>query len=189
MRAPSAVPGVLKRLMRATRIWIPAACRSGSFAAMRSPKAFRQRIRYPATVCPQTVRVRLDPAPGVVSGPALPERPAIVPSGAEGSRLRILSRIGSTRFAPSRGRCRSPLVERIFDIAERQREPNVHHHGTADDLGAGFEIADPGASWHPAIPFGHPVRLSQLSSDKARRAENAHGRFGQDSFAARSALI
>ena len=43
-RTTSAVPSALKRLIRATRMWISAVWRSGSLAAMRSPKAFRHRI-------------------------------------------------------------------------------------------------------------------------------------------------
>ena len=43
-RTISAVPRALKRLMRAMRMWISAVWRSGSLAAMRSPKALRQRI-------------------------------------------------------------------------------------------------------------------------------------------------
>lgn len=43
-RTISAVPRALKRFMRATRMWISAVWRSGSLAAMRSPKAFRHRI-------------------------------------------------------------------------------------------------------------------------------------------------
>lgn len=43
-RAISAVPMALKRFMRAMRIWISAVWRSGSLAAMRSPKDFRHRI-------------------------------------------------------------------------------------------------------------------------------------------------
>lgn len=43
-RTISSVPGALKRLMRAMRIWIPAACRPGSLEATRSPKAVRPRI-------------------------------------------------------------------------------------------------------------------------------------------------
>jgi hypothetical protein len=40
----SAMPRALKRLMRAMRIWISAVWLSGCLAAMRSPKALRQRI-------------------------------------------------------------------------------------------------------------------------------------------------
>lgn len=43
-RTISAVPRAEKRFMRATRIWISAVWRSGSLAAMRSPKALRHRI-------------------------------------------------------------------------------------------------------------------------------------------------
>ena len=43
-RTISAVPRALKRFMRATRMWISAVWRSGSLAAMRSPKDLRQRI-------------------------------------------------------------------------------------------------------------------------------------------------
>jgi hypothetical protein len=40
----SAVPRALKRFMSAMQMWISAVCRSGSRAAMRSPKAFKQHI-------------------------------------------------------------------------------------------------------------------------------------------------
>ncbi len=61
------VPGAERRFIKATRIWISAVWRSGSLAAMRSAKALR--------------RLCLDPASDVVSAPALPERPAMVPAG------------------------------------------------------------------------------------------------------------
>ena len=43
-RTISAVPRAEKRFISAMRIWISAVWRSGSLAAMRSPKAFRHRI-------------------------------------------------------------------------------------------------------------------------------------------------
>ena len=43
-RTISAVPRAEKRFMRATRMWVSAVWRSGSRAAMRSPKDLRQRI-------------------------------------------------------------------------------------------------------------------------------------------------
>ena len=43
-RTMSAVPRAEKRFMSAMRIWISAVWRFGSLSAMRSPKAFRQRI-------------------------------------------------------------------------------------------------------------------------------------------------
>jgi hypothetical protein len=41
------------------------------------------------------------------------------------------------------------LVKQIFDIAQRQREPNLEHHRQADDLWARFEGAERGALGHP----------------------------------------
>ena len=43
-RTISAEPSALKRFIRAMRIWISAVWRSGSLAAIRSPKALRHRI-------------------------------------------------------------------------------------------------------------------------------------------------
>ena len=43
-RTISAVPRAEKRFISAMRIWISVVWRSGSLAAMRSPKALRQRI-------------------------------------------------------------------------------------------------------------------------------------------------
>jgi hypothetical protein len=43
-RTMLAVPRALKRLMSASRMWISAVWRSGSLAAMRSPKDLRQRF-------------------------------------------------------------------------------------------------------------------------------------------------
>lgn len=65
----SAVPSALKRLMRETRIWISAVWLSCS-------DTFAEGLEAP--------HLRLDPAPGVVSCPALPERPAVVPGRAQG---------------------------------------------------------------------------------------------------------
>jgi hypothetical protein len=58
-RTISAVPRAEKRFMSAMRIWISAVWRSGSLAAMRSPKALRQRIQSPGKR-----------SPGSFSGPA-----------------------------------------------------------------------------------------------------------------------
>ena len=32
------------------------------------------------------------------------------------------------------------LLQRVLDIAQRQREPDIQHHRQADDLGAGLEV-------------------------------------------------
>jgi hypothetical protein len=34
------------------------------------------------------------------------------------------------------------LVQKILDVAERQREADVEHHRQADDLGAGLEVPE-----------------------------------------------
>jgi hypothetical protein len=81
----SGVPRALKRFIRAMQLWISAVCRSGSSALIRLPKDFRPRIRCPAVGCAAiNERVRLDPAAGVVSGPAFPERPPVVSRCAQG---------------------------------------------------------------------------------------------------------
>lgn len=41
----------------------------------------------------------------------------------------------------------SALKEHILDLAERQRIPNVHHHGETDDFGRTVEIAE--GIFHP----------------------------------------
>jgi hypothetical protein len=33
-------------------------------------------------------------------------------------------------------------VQQIFDIPERDREPDIQHHCQADDLGAGLEVLE-----------------------------------------------
>jgi hypothetical protein len=54
-------------------------------------------------------------------------------------------------------------MEQIFDVSEREWEPNIEHHREADDLRACFEIAERRA-------IGHLVRL------------NAHGYASQAEF-------
>lgn len=67
MRTGSAVPGADKRLTRVMRIRISASWRLGALAATRLPKALGHRI------------LAFHPALGVVSGPALAERPVTCP--------------------------------------------------------------------------------------------------------------
>ncbi|WP_202526178.1 hypothetical protein [Sneathiella litorea] len=33
------------------------------------------------------------------------------------------------------------FMKKVFNIAKRKGKPDVHHHGKADDLRRGFEIA------------------------------------------------
>jgi hypothetical protein len=45
------------------------------------------------------------------------------------------------------------LMQQILHIPQRERKPNIHHYSKADDLGAGFEVAE----W---AVFCHPVTLT-----------------------------
>jgi len=40
------------------------------------------------------------------------------------------------------------FVQQVFDVAQRQRETDVHHNRQTDDLGARLEIAEGGALGH-----------------------------------------
>ncbi len=59
----------------------------------------------------------------------------------------------------------TPLMQQVFDVAQRQRKPNVEHHRKPDDRWAGFEIAEGGAFGHPAKLAKRHDRLKQSSSD------------------------
>jgi hypothetical protein len=91
-RTISAVPSALKRLTSATRIWISAVWRSGSFIDA-FPKGF------------EAAHLNPDPATGIVSCPALPERTTIMPGGAQG-------------FVSGPG-CRAILFPRSTVLADR----------------------------------------------------------------------
>ena len=36
----------------------------------------------------------------------------------------------------------APFMEQVFDVSQREGEPDVHHHREADDLGAGLEVPE-----------------------------------------------
>jgi hypothetical protein len=63
------------------------------------------------------------------------------------------------------------FVQKILDISEREREPDVEHHRQADDLRAGLEVPEGGAFCHPAKLVGRPDRLKRSSSDNTRWRE------------------
>ena len=44
------------------------------------------------------------------------------------------------------------LVQKVLDVSQRQREPDIHHHSQADDFGRGLEVTERGA-------LGHDQRL------------------------------
>ncbi len=59
------------------------------------------------------------------------------------------------------------LVQQVFDVAERQREPDVHHHRQADNLRARLEVAERGTFCHRGRVGRSPPRLKPSCSDKA----------------------
>ncbi len=61
----------------------------------------------------------------------------------------------------------APLVQQVLHIAERQRGPDVHHHGQADDLGAGLEVAKRGTPGYPGTLCDRRARLKPSCSDTA----------------------
>lgn len=59
------------------------------------------------------------------------------------------------------------LMEQIFNIPERQREPDVEHDRHADDLGRGFEIAKRGTFGHARTLPTNCLHLKSGSPDRA----------------------
>jgi hypothetical protein len=59
------------------------------------------------------------------------------------------------------------FMQKIFHIAKRKRETNVHHHGQADGLRACLEVTKGGTFCHPVTLIARPARLKQVSSDSA----------------------
>jgi hypothetical protein len=65
-----------------------------------------------------------------------------------------------------------PLEQQIFDLPQRQRIPDVHHHREADDLGGAVEVAKGIA--HRRRLRNARARLKPICSDNAR-ASSRHG--------------
>ncbi|MDA1154854.1 MAG: hypothetical protein O2873_08895 [Proteobacteria bacterium] len=59
------------------------------------------------------------------------------------------------------------LVQKILDIPERQRKPDIQHHRQADDFGAGLEVLEWGAS-------GHAMTLSRALEAKVSQIACKH---------------
>lgn len=66
-----------------------------------------------------------------------------------------------TDFDPS-------LVRQVFNIPQRQRKADIHHHRKANDFGACFEIAKRTAFCHPQRLGNTSVQLKIISSDSAQ---------------------
>jgi hypothetical protein len=60
----------------------------------------------------------------------------------------------------------APFMEQIFNIAQRQREPNIKHHRQADNLTTCFEIAKWVRFCHLQTLRNRPARLKSVSSDR-----------------------
>ena len=71
------------------------------------------------------------------------------------------------------------LVKQVFDVAQRQRKPNVEHHRKPDDFWAGFEIAEGGTPGHHAKLAKRHDRLKQSSSDTTLRPARPAGITGR----------
>jgi hypothetical protein len=54
------------------------------------------------------------------------------------------------------------LVQQVFDVSERKREPNVEHRRQANDLRARLEIAKWGTFCHPTTLRNRPARLKSV---------------------------
>ena len=52
-----------------------------------------------------------------------------------------------------------PLVQQVLHIPQRQRISDVHHHGQADDLRSGFEVAEDAGTAHTIKATG--TRISR----------------------------
>ncbi|MEM9912512.1 MAG: hypothetical protein AAF922_17220 [Pseudomonadota bacterium] len=59
------------------------------------------------------------------------------------------------------------LVQQILNDPERQREPDIEHHGQANDLGTGFEVTKWQTFCHQARLRKPPASLNLGSSDSS----------------------
>ncbi|MCV2891318.1 hypothetical protein OE747_23620 [Ruegeria sp. XHP0148] len=57
------------------------------------------------------------------------------------------------------------LVQKVFHVPQRQREPDVQHDRQADDLWAGLEIAKRGSFCHGWTLQNRPARLKPVCFD------------------------
>ncbi|MFT5065250.1 MAG: hypothetical protein ACI9PY_003763 [Ascidiaceihabitans sp.] len=64
------------------------------------------------------------------------------------------------------------FVQKILDIPERKRKPNIHHVSQTDDLGARLEVAKRAAFCHPLKLSARPTRLNKFSSDSVVAASH-----------------
>jgi hypothetical protein len=65
------------------------------------------------------------------------------------------------------------LEQQIFDLAQRQRVPDIHHHREADNFGRTIEITE--GVFHPSKLRNSPYRLKPLYSDNAHKTNLKEG--------------
>ncbi len=61
------------------------------------------------------------------------------------------------------------LMQQIFHIPERPREPDVQHHSQADDVGTRLEIAERIEFYYSWTLRDQPTLLNRISSGKPHR--------------------
>lgn len=68
----------------------------------------------------------------------------------------------------------TPLVEKVLDVAERERVADVHHHRQADDLWARLDVAKGGTFDHRGRVGRSRCRLNPSSPDKILGSNGPH---------------
>jgi hypothetical protein len=63
----------------------------------------------------------------------------------------------------------STLMQQVFDVSQRLREPEIEHHGHADDLGTGLEKPEGGGLGPCGRLSARLANFSLSSSDTVRQ--------------------
>ena len=64
------------------------------------------------------------------------------------------------------------LVQKVLNVAQGQRETNVHHHRKADDLGRCFEVAKRAAFCHMGRLANRPSLYKEFALTKPSLARS-----------------
>ncbi len=72
------------------------------------------------------------------------------------------------------------LMQQVFNISQRKRISNIHHHRQADDRWARLEVLEWVTFCHPATLVARLARLNWFSSDSSKFPANSllAGNFG-----------
>ena len=73
------------------------------------------------------------------------------------------------------------LVQQIFHISKRKREPNIHHDSQTDDLRARLEVLEYVGFGHDWTLRNHPTLHKPVSSDTAQKGQGMHLKHGGNS--------